>query len=635
LGLREQGDRPTLDVLVRYLKPRRLLLILDNCEHVIEPAARAADAILQAAPHVRILTTSREPLRIAAETVYRVPSLPVPTEDRLTHDGALEYGAVALFVERARAADAAFTLTNESVPAVTEICRRLDGIALAIELAAARVRILPPRQLAQKLDERFRLLTDGSRAALPRQQTMRALIDWSYELLSDLEQRLFNSLAIFANGWTLSAVEQVCGLDELDAIESVSSLTDKSLVVAEKGEYPRYRFLESTRAFALEKLVQSGEREVLARRQALWAADLAERASEAWWNAPTSQWSGEFVPELENARAAIGWAFGESEIDLAARVVVGFAPVYNRLGMDVELRTRLEMVLDRIDPNEQPALAARAWEALGSVSVASRKVEAMRHAVELGEASNDPAITATSLAWLAFGLVQVGRAEEARPIIERSLRLCKDSGLTRKSFYVDALNVRAFVARNSGRLEVARESFGESLSLATTLRYDDQAFYVRMNMAELEFQMGDAARALELIENQGRGAVMKRYEVFALLNAAAYRIGLGDLAGAERDAREALRLARGAVSQSTTVAIQHLATIAAGRGNLKRAARLCGYVDDWFRSQGMTREPTEQRTYEILMNLLRTGLSVAEIETLSTEGGQLADDQAVTEALAM
>ena len=170
---------------MQYLRPRRLLLIFDNCEHLVEETAHIADAILRAAPHVRVLATTREPLHIAGERIYRVPSLTVPSGDSLTSDEALQYGAIALFAERARASDAKFTLSDETTPFVADICRRLDGIALAIELAAARVRMLPPRQLAQKLDERFRVLTGGSRTALPRQQTMRALIDWSHDLLSE------------------------------------------------------------------------------------------------------------------------------------------------------------------------------------------------------------------------------------------------------------------------------------------------------------------------------------------------------------------------------------------------------------------------------------------------------------------
>jgi predicted ATPase/class 3 adenylate cyclase len=298
-GLHEQGERPMLDVLLQYLRSRHLLLILDNCEHLIEAVARVADAILLGAPHVRLLATSREPLRIDGEHVYQMPSLAAPpVGDSLTADQSLQYGAIALFVQRAAASDTKFKLTDESAPIVAEICRRLDGIALAIELAAARVRVLPPRQLARKLDERFRVLTGGSRTALPRQQTMHALIDWSYDLLSEREQKVFSHVSIFVGGWTLEAAEAVVNDETPDIIDPISSLVEKSLIVAEAQETLRYRLLESTRAFALEKLEQSGERDALARRHAQWAADLAERAKDELQTEPRTQWLAQYVPEF-------------------------------------------------------------------------------------------------------------------------------------------------------------------------------------------------------------------------------------------------------------------------------------------------------------------------------------------------
>ena len=274
LGLREQVDRPMLDVLEQYLKPRKLLLILDNCEHLIEEAARIASAILRAGPQVRVLATSREPLRIAAERVYRVPSLTVPPDDALTAADALQYGAIAFFAERARASDAKFALSDESAPIVSEICRRLDGIALAIELAAARVKVMAPRQLAQKLDERFRVLTGGNRTALPRQQTMRALIGWSYDLLSEQEQKLFRCVSIFLGGWTLEAAETVCSdetIDALDVIDLISSLVEKSLVVPEVE--PRFHPLSVARIdaglWAREVRTERGARDVGAQARAV------------------------------------------------------------------------------------------------------------------------------------------------------------------------------------------------------------------------------------------------------------------------------------------------------------------------------------------------------------------------------
>jgi predicted ATPase/class 3 adenylate cyclase len=649
-GLREQADRSMLDVLLQYLRPRHLLLILDTCEHLIEETARVADAISRAAPQVRLLATSREPLRIAAEHVYRLPSLAVPPESSPTAEDALRYGAVALFAERATASDAKFKLTDETAPIVAEICRRLDGIALAIELAAARVRMLPPRQLAQKLDERFRVLTGGSRTALPRQQTMRALIDWSYDLLSEQEQKLFRHVAIFAGGWTLDAAEVVVTdetLDALDVFDLLSSLSEKSLVVAEaqEQEIPRYRLLESTRAFALEKLEQNGELDAMARSHAQWAADLADRAEEAARTVPTSRWVAEYVPEFDNERSAIHWALSHDEVVLAARIATGFARSYRNFGLEAEVRSWLDAVLAKLDADAQPALAARVWSELSAVTVGSRGIDAAQRAVELSERGNDAAIASLSLGRLAFKLSQAGRSEEAQATNDRALRLAKEHGLANSFFHGNALNVGAIIASNCGRFDEARQSYAEALALTIALGDEFSEGLVRTNMAEFEFRLGNTVRALEVVsavKAQARGLRSRdnytsnaNYLNNALTNSAAYQIALDDIAGARTDAREVLRLARGASWYSTAIAIQHLATIAACSGDPRSGARLRGYVDAAYRSGGAERELTEARTYEILMTALREKLGEDEIETLAAEGARLSEDQAVAEALAV
>ncbi|MBV8149072.1 MAG: GAF domain-containing protein, partial [Candidatus Eremiobacteraeota bacterium] len=237
LNAPQSSDRPPIDTLVGYLKRKRLLLLLDNCEHVINDARTVAAAVLHGCPEVHILATSREHLNVSGEEVYRMPSLSVPPEGQaLPTQEVLTFGAALLFADRAFAVDKRFAITDENAPYVAEISRRLDGIPLAIELAAARVNVLSPKQLAQKLDERFRVLTGGDRSALPRHQTMRALIDWSYDLLSDDERALFRKLSIFAGGFTLESARAVCDVDAVDEIATLdllSSLVDKSLVQAQ------------------------------------------------------------------------------------------------------------------------------------------------------------------------------------------------------------------------------------------------------------------------------------------------------------------------------------------------------------------------------------------------------------------
>jgi predicted ATPase len=293
-SLGERDAESLLDVVLRYLQSRRLVIIVDNCEHLVNEAARVIDAIVLNAPHVRILATSREPLSIAAEHIYRVPSLAVPSKNALSAEEARRYAAVALFAERAEAAHPDFELTDSIAPVVGEICKRFDGIPLAIEVAAARVLALTPHYLLHRLDEHFAVLASDTRSALPRQQTMHALIDWSYDLLSEQEQQLFRRVAIFAGGWTLDAAETVCADETADILDRLTSLVEKSLVVADVApDSTRYRLLESTRAVALEKLTATGEREPLSRRHAEYFLQSARAIRD---------------PELHNYRAALEWA---------------------------------------------------------------------------------------------------------------------------------------------------------------------------------------------------------------------------------------------------------------------------------------------------------------------------------------
>jgi len=283
LSLREQPGQPILATLSDYLRSKQMILILDNCEHLISECARLTDAFLHASPKLRILATSREGLGIAGELAYRVPSLSIPNLKNLPpFENLSQYEAVRLFIERAIFSQPTFAVTNSNAPAVAQICHRLDGIPLAIELAAARVKSLPVDQIAKRLDDRFRLLTGGSRTALPRQQTLRAAIDWSYNLLSEAERVLLRRLSVFAGGWTLEAAEAICGgegIEAHDVLDLLTHLVDKSLVVMEgDGGGGRYRLLETIRQYARDRLLESGEEAVVLRESHLeWFLGLAEQ----------------------------------------------------------------------------------------------------------------------------------------------------------------------------------------------------------------------------------------------------------------------------------------------------------------------------------------------------------------------
>jgi predicted ATPase len=326
LSVRDEPGTPLTRRLAEFLHNKSLLLILDNCEHLIAAVAELAETLLQSCPDIKLMVTSREPLGIAGETTYRVPSLRLPPEDLpapgLAHAVA-QYEAVRLFVDRAATIRPDFAITDANAGAVAQICRQLDGVPLALELAAARVRALGVEQIAERLDDRFRLLTGGSRTALPRQQTLRALIDWSWDLLSAEEKLLFRRLAVFQGGWTLEAAEFVCVINDsqqpspsaqasrLDVLEVLTRLVDKSLVlVIERERAPRYRLLETIRQYAREKLLESGDAEVKAvrGRQLEYFMGLAESSEAALRGADQVAWLARLDTEHDNLRAALKWA---------------------------------------------------------------------------------------------------------------------------------------------------------------------------------------------------------------------------------------------------------------------------------------------------------------------------------------
>jgi predicted ATPase/DNA-binding winged helix-turn-helix (wHTH) protein len=365
LGLDLAGGVASPDQIARALGPKQLLLVLDNCEHVIDRAARMAEGLARAHPKLRIMATSREPLRAEGEYLYRVPPLDVPTEDAQDPEDMLRHGAVQLFVARARAAESGFMPDARTAAIIAAVCRRLDGIPLAIELAAARTATLGVEGLAARLDDRFRLLTGGHRTALPRHQTLRATLDWSYELLPEPERVLLHRLAIFAGGFTLEAATAIGASAESpkiavsDVVDGVANLVAKSLVWAHvSAGVVSYRHLETTRAYAFEKLTQSGEFEQVARRHAEYYRDLFERAEAEWETRPTAEWLEDYRHWIDNVRAALDWAFSPSgDVSIGVALTAASVPLWFQLSLMVECRGRVERALAGLEPGS--SLGAR------------------------------------------------------------------------------------------------------------------------------------------------------------------------------------------------------------------------------------------------------------------------------------
>lgn len=639
LGMSQQQDRRVDDAIPLWLERKQLLLIFDNCEHVIDAVAPIAAAILRTARDVRIVATSRQALEIGGEAVFRLPSLEVPhAVADLRAAKVMEFAAVALFVSRATLADRSFVLTDDTAPIVADICRRLDGIPLAIELAAARVKVLSIPHLAERLNERFKLLTSGNRDVLPRQKTLHALLDWSYDLLTEPEQRVFARLGIFAGGFALDAATAVCGgdgVDELDILDLLGSLTDKSLIVADtSGEHERYRLLESTSAYAVEKLRVSDAYDTLARRHAEYFREQADAADERALIGST--WLAGVELELDNYRSALTWSLTQgNDAALGGAIAGALHGLWARGGLAVEGRYWIERALQSVSETEQPRVAAGLQCAVSRLSAGKRKRDAAARAMQLYAAQGDARGAARAQTSVAFGLMQMGELDAAHAAIAHALassRACGDAACV-----AHALDIQASIDRNRGDIAAARDGYTQALAAIKALGDERGAAVALSNIAELEFGDGRPEQALRAhgealaISLRGKNAasIATRY-----VNGAAYRLALGDRAGARDCAREGLRFARQQRAEMLiAIALQHLALCAGLGGDARHAAQLLGYVDARYTELGFKRERTEQWGYDTLLVALRETLSDDEIAQLSAEGAAWSEDRAVQEAL--
>jgi predicted ATPase/DNA-binding winged helix-turn-helix (wHTH) protein len=415
--------------VAQALVGRRLLIVLDTCEHVIDAAALTAEAVLRAGSAASMIATSREPLRADGERLYTVPPLAVPTEGE---GDPLEFGAVRLFVERAMAAGADLVLDPPLARTISAICRRLDGIPLAIEMAAARLAALGVNELASRLDNRFQLLTEGKRTALPRHQTLRATLDWSHDLLAEPERILLRRLAIFAAAFSLEAVGAVVSSAEMastDAADGLSSLFAKSLVVAEvAASVPRYRLLDTTRAYAIEKLAEGGEREWLARRHAEYYRDLFERAEAELETRPVAEWLASYRWQIDNLRAALDWAFSpDGDVEIGVALTAAATPLWLHLSLLEESRGRVERALGALEAgaDREERLEMKLYAALGMSLIHASDTRlpaigaAWARALEIAERLDDVQYLLPSLWGLWFFNQASGRHRAALALVQR------------------------------------------------------------------------------------------------------------------------------------------------------------------------------------------------------------------------
>jgi predicted ATPase/DNA-binding XRE family transcriptional regulator len=628
-----------LPSLAAGLKTRTLLLVLDNCEHVIKDAAAAAGAILHACPGIVILATSRERLAIEGESVYRLPSLLFPNGTPSTTDEACTYAALRLFMERAIAIDARLELTTERLETVTEICRQLEGIPLAIELAATRLATLGFNALNKRLKEHF-VITGGARDLPHRQRTMLATVAWSYDLLSEHERMLLRRIAIFRGGVTLEAAEDVCADDSLatyGVADLLSLLVDKSLLTLTlSDEQTRYVMLESVRTFAAQQLSEAGEFAGMARAHATWLANVADRGDELYPRVPRNRWLREFGPEIDNARGALEWALksGTSEDALlAARIVGGLRGLWVSTERRVECRRWTEAALELVDATQHSVIAARLVRAHIQSIDGTAVLAAAERAIPLFERIGDRRGLISLHAHVAWECGLRGAFGAAEHSIARAFELADEEGLHHSRQYVHLLHARCLIRALAGRLGEARIDSTDAARLMEGIGEVDSIVRVYWE-AFFEFTDGNvrrAARLLELCVDHSR--TQSKNPAGPLSELAAARIVLGDIEEAKSAAHEALGLAQVEQLDGAWRAIQHVATIAALQGKPIPAARLMGFVDGWCEQKAGYRGYYERASHAALLASLREQLAGDAIATLAAEGARLTFERAVEEAL--
>ncbi len=590
LGVHEASNQPVADTLVSFISARQMLIVLDNCEHLVATCARLADQLLQACPNLVILATSREGLGIGGEVTWLVPLLTLPeSQDWLKL--FQEYEAIHLFTERARAVQSGFELTEQNALAVAQICRRLDGIPLAIELAAARVRVLPVAEIAARLDDRFNLLTTGSRSALPRQQTLRALIDWSYDLLSAEEKILFRRLAVFHGGRTLPAAEAVCsgdGIPKQLVLDVLTRLIDKSLLLAEErnGEMI-YRMLDTIRHYADDKLRDAGESERVRERHLNYFLSLAEEAEPHLQGPAQSLWLNRLELHRHNFHAALDGSLSAAPRadgtprDRAAGLRLAGALYWFWVirGPLSEGRRWLETALAANPAERRDAARAKALAGVGEIAWGQSDIPPARAAyqesLDIWRGLKDPWWIAFTTLCMGYVVLSEDRLPEALDLFEQSVVLARQVG--DKSLVGRALRglgnglLRTDRARARAALEEGAALFrqvGDKLRLAYVLDALANIALAEQDYARAGAQVSESVALLREISDR----VNMAGPIHTLGQAV---LGQGDHARAKELFAEGLVLAQQANDRLLIpLNVMGFAGVALAQGRAKRAARL-------------------------------------------------------------
>lgn len=608
LNVYEGSNQSILETLKINLKSKDLLLVLDNCEHLIEACAQTVEGLLVSCPKIKILATSRERLDLFNETTWNVPSLPLPEmQQAFSLKQLRNFASIELFVERAEKIKSDFVLTEQNASFVAQICNRLDGIPLAIELAAARMKVLSVDEIAARLNDRFSLLTSGSRTALPRQQTLRAAIDWSHDLLTEPEQILFRRLAVFAGGFTLEAVEAVCseGMKRSDMLDLLGRLADKSLVIVESdskvGE-TRYRLLETIRQYALEKLEDASEAPVTRDQHLRFYLALAEKSEPNIYGSESAVWFARLDRELDNIRASIEWSTNSGKADAALRIVGSLVYFWFAHGnLASEWNDRIQQALVRPEGRQSTLARAKALNGIGfmywtDIYPTDKRTE-LEEALTIGRKFEDRWTIATALRNLGLLENIKGNFAQAKSFLEQSLEIWREMGVDGKMGSVNTLIFLGDVALNNNESESARSLYEEATVILREPGDTNFLAYTTRRLAHLAWRENDFKRAIPLC-------------------------------------KESLELNRQVDDTRGLIAcLAGFADIAVAQGRLERAAQLIGIVESQIISLGIRLLFIDKMEYERNLALLKSKLDEKTLAKFRAKGAAMSLEEAIAFAL--
>jgi predicted ATPase/class 3 adenylate cyclase len=635
------GTRPVLQSVLSALRYKTALLIFDSCEHLLTPVSTLIDEVLRNCPNVKLLATTQQALDIDGETVHHVGTLDVPPPTVETAAEAARYSAVQLFTDRAQAASSRFALTDQNASIVANICRRVDGIALAIELAAPQVALLCPRQLEEKLNERFKFLTRGKRTALPRQQTLRALFDWSYDLLDERERRLFRRLAAFSGGWDLDGLSAICGDDTEDAFDLLASLVAKSLVLADPfDDVERYRLLGSTREYARELLLASEDAQTGLHRHAVHYRAHVGSALPLVESMDDDGWQRIIGLELDNIRAALDWSLASDDDQRLGLELLGDLERFRLVMTPHEALRWYErgatLVRRSADIGLAPKIFRQYYTALFlAAQPAEIRESVAQETLAAARLGSDPLEIAQALWRLGHAQTQAGNYDAAHASFTEAWQTLGDvqHRRIRASMLVDWAHVD--LKRNDG--SSARARMAEVVKLATPGSIVHA--HALIMLGELEFLAGhtQAAKAVALEAREAFAAHDSQVNAtLASANLAAYAMAAGQLDEARHALADALTILRtfGANVYTAQVIEQH-ALYAGLTGNHDDAVVLLGYSSAQLARLGQVRAGSDDLGYNQLQALLANYFTEEEIKARMSSGSILQEEQVLARAAAM